>query len=44
MDGFTSSALFVKFMQYINHPIGVLMDKGKTHGLTDNIMNDIIGN
>lgn len=44
MDGFTSSALFVKFMQYINHPIGVLMDKGKTHGLTDNIMDDIIGN
>ncbi len=44
MDGFTSSALFVKFMQYINHPIGVLMDEGKTHGLTDNIMDDIIGN
>ena len=44
MDGFTSSALFVKFMQYINHPIEVLMDEGKTHGLTDNIMNDIIGN
>lgn len=44
MDGFTSSALFVKFMQEINHPIGILMDKGKTHGLTDNIMNDIIGN
>lgn len=44
MDGFTSSALFVKFMQEINCPIGVLMDKGKTHGLTDNIMNDIIGN
>ena len=44
MDGFTSSALFVKFMQYINHPIGILMDEGKTHGLTDNIMDDIIGN
>lgn len=44
MDGFTSSALFVKFMQYINCPIGVLMDEGKTHGLTDNIMDDIIGN
>src|SRR5699024_10369836 len=44
MDGFTSSALFVKFMQDINHPIGILMDEGKTHGLTDNIMNDIIGN
>ena len=44
MDGFTSSALFVKFMQYINCPIGVLMDEGKTHGLTDNIMEDIIGN
>lgn len=44
MDGFTSSALFVKFMQYINHPVGVLMDEGKTHGLTDNIMEDIIGN
>src|SRR5699024_1893260 len=39
-----SSALFVKFMQEINHPIGILMDEGKTHGLTDNIMNDIIGN
>ena len=44
MDGFTSSALFVKFMQEINCPIGILMDEGKTHGLTDNIMNDIIGN
>ncbi|WWT40235.1 hypothetical protein [Staphylococcus phage PT1-4] len=44
MDGFTSSALFVKFMQYINHPIGVLMDEGKTHGLTDSIMDDVIGN
>ena len=44
MDGFTSSALFVKFMQEINHPIGILMDEGKTHGLTDNIMDDIIGN
>ena len=44
MDGFTSSALFVKFMQEINHPIGILIDEGKTHGLTDNIMNDIIGN
>lgn len=44
MDGFTSSALFVKFMQEIKHPIGILMDEGKTHGLTDNIMDDIIGN
>ena len=44
MDGFTSSALFVKFMQEINHPIGILMDEGKTHGLTDSIMDDIIGN
>ena len=44
MDGFTSSALFVKFMQEINCPIGILMDEGKTHGLTDNIMDDIIGN
>src|SRR5699024_8531309 len=44
MDGFTSSALFVKFMLYINYPIGVLMDEGKTHGLRDNIMDDIIGN
>ena len=44
MDGFTSSALFVKFMQEINCPIGILMDEGKTHGLTDNIMNGIIGN
>lgn len=44
MDGFTSSALFVKFMQEINYPIGILMDEGKTHGLTDNIMDDIIGN
>lgn len=42
VDGFTSSALFIKFMQYINCPIDILIDEGKTHGLTDNIMSKIL--
>lgn len=44
MDGFASSALFIKFMQYINCPIDILIDEGKTHGLTDSLMKQIIGN
>ena len=44
MDGYTSAALFVKFMQEINCPIDILIDEGKTHGLTDNLMEQIIGN
>lgn len=31
-------------MQYINYPIDILIDEGKTHGLTDNLMEQIIGN
>lgn len=42
IDGYTSSALFIKFMQYINCPIDILIDEGKTHGLTDNIMSKIL--
>lgn len=42
MDGYTSSALFIKFMQFINCPIDILIDEGKTHGLTDNIMSKIL--
>ena len=42
VDGYTSSALFIKFMQYINCPIDILIDEGKTHGLTDNIMNKVL--
>ena len=42
VDGYTSSALFIKFMQFINYPIDILIDEGKTHGLTDNIMSKIL--
>ena len=42
VDGYTSSALFIKFMQFINCPIDILIDEGKTHGLTDNIMSKIL--
>ena len=42
MDGYTSSALFIKFMQFINCPIDILIDEGKTHGLTDSIMSKIL--
>ena len=42
MDGYTSSALFIKFMQFINCPIDILIDEGKTHGLTDNIMSKVL--
>ena len=42
VDGYTSSALFIKFMQFINCPIDILIDEGKTHGLTDNIMSKVL--
>src|SRR5699024_11715249 len=42
MDGYTSSALFIKFMQFINCPIDIIIDEGKTHGLTDNIMSKVL--
>ena len=42
VDGLTSSALFIKFMQFINCPIDIIIDEGKTHGLTDNIMSKIL--
>lgn len=42
VDGYTSSALFIKFMQFINYPIDILIDEGKTHGLTDNIMSKVL--
>lgn len=42
VDGITSSALFVKFMQELNCDIDVIIDEGKTHGLTQNVMTDII--
>ena len=44
MDGYTSASVFVKTMKEINVNVDALIDEGKTHGLTDNIMNDIIGN
>ena len=42
VDGLTSSALFIKFMQFINCPIDIIIDEGKTHGLTDNIMSKVL--
>ena len=44
LDGYTSASVFVKAMKELNVNIDALIDEGKTHGLTDNIMNDIIGN
>ena len=44
LDGYTSASVFVKTMKEINVNVDALIDEGKTHGLTDNIMNDIIGN
>ena len=44
MDGYTSASVFVKTMKKININVDALIDEGKTHGLTDNIMDDIIGN
>lgn len=44
LDGYTSASVFVKAMKELNVNVDALIDEGKTHGLTDNIMNDIIGN
>src|SRR5699024_5252869 len=44
LDGYTSASVFVIAMNELNVNIDALIDEGKTHGLTVNIMNDIIGN
>lgn len=44
MDGFASATLFIKFMQELNCPIDIIIDEGKTHGLTQNVMNTVLTN
>src|SRR5699024_9073308 len=44
MDGYTSASVFVKTMKEINVNVDALIDEGKTQGLTDNMMDDIIEN
>lgn len=44
MDGFASATLFIKFMQELNYPIDIIIDEGKTHGLTQNVMNTVLTN
>lgn len=42
MDGFASATLFIKFMQELNCPIDIIIDEGKTHGLTQNVINTVL--
>src|SRR5699024_5797771 len=42
LDGIMSASLFVKAMQEINVQVEILIDEGKTHGLTENLMKKIV--
>lgn len=42
LDGIMSASLFAKAMQEINVYVEILIDEGKTHGLTENLMKKII--
>ena len=42
LDGIMSATLFAKAMQEINVYVEILIDEGKTHGLTENLMKKIV--
>ena len=42
LDGIMSASLFAKAMQEINVYVEILIDEGKTHGLTENLMKKIV--
>lgn len=42
LDGIVSASLFAKAMQEINVYVEILIDEGKTHGLTENLMKKIV--
>lgn len=42
LDGIMSASLFAKAMQEINVYVEILIDEGKTHGLTENLVEKIV--